>query len=569
VSDEFIDIPPEAEPPPTEKGPDAAPEAQEKEEVDPALLEKALALLKSVAKGNGINTKNITLHSFEGEVLNYEAYHHFRIEPDVAEKLLMGKKGGDIVAGSEQDMRARITAFVESATENPVVIENTIDILKKRKDLGFAIPQHRLLLERMNKTIAVHEVCTVCSGSAKILCMECKGKGEIVCTRCHGSNEIICPECQGRQFMQGPDGKQVPCHYCHSRGKIGCEFCRGKGEIHCPKCKATGKMPCKDCGDTGWHTLFVSLKMNAISNYDYPKEELPEDAIEVIDDLGKLLVIEEHAKVKIIEEKDRLAELNAETKDNEFILPYHVRLPWGDIVFKIGEKDLKGNLFGFQPSLIHIPNFLEGVLGRGLRSLTEAAKGTSLPAGKIKEATKYRAVSEAVLFSARYSRKRAMGLMRKKYPFGITGKTIDKMVIYADTALKRVTDKPRKIGLAIGLCLVCLFYGFYYVGPLRDILISSITSTGARNFIDLLMILFGGAITTLSIQMTATKAMLEAIGDLLPKDKKSQFLPRPGYSALWGYGGGLAIYFLMIEIAAQMDKEIPAWYQSIRASVGL
>lgn len=543
----------------------------EKEEIDPNLLVDALVILKSVAKGNRVNPDSIILEDYEGEVLNFEAYHTFKVDPERAEKLLIGRQGADIVCGSENDMRHKAGAITDNVTENPDVLENTIEILKKRNDLGYALDNHKLLLERLSKTLAVHEVCTVCSGSTSIRCAYCKGKGEIVCPKCNGKNEKICPQCLGRQYIPGPNGTQQNCTLCQARGTVGCEYCREKGEVICPKCKSTGQMPCKDCSNTGWHTLFVTLRLKAHSEFDYEEDALPdrEELIPILDDLAGMLVIDGHADIKLIEEKERLKELKKECKHDEYIVAYHVRLPWAVLTLKIMDEEVKVRLFGFEPSLLYVPDYLEKPLEPGLKMLDQAAHERGSPNKKILSATKYRAIAESFLLGGRYSRKKAMHLMRKKYPVGISGNVIDKMVINADTALKKATEQPRKVGLAIGLAIVTVIYGLYYVGPIRDVITTSLMDESIQSLIDMLLILCGGAITTIAIQKTATKALLEAIGKILPKNKKEQFLPKAGYSALWGYSGGILIYFIMLEISAQIGKSIPSWYLDIRTALGL
>ena len=542
-------------------------EVVEKEEVDPTLLEAAVDMVRAAVHGNGVKKEDVKFVSFEGEVLHFEIFERFVIEPKIAEKLLHGKENGEVV-GSHQDARNKAQAAITKAARNPDVRKNTVEMLKKRPDLGFGLDNQFILLERLRQTFVAHEICNVCSGSMRNICQNCQGNGKTHCTKCRGTREVICPLCQGRMFENTPRGRRA-CNRCKGRGKIMCDLCKHAGTLPCKFCKTTGQVPCKNCTGTGWHSHMTYLEMRARSNFHYEHEKFPEELPPLIDKLRGAMVTEKHCEAAINEEKVRTDELDQASKPDEYFIPYNVRLPWGDIKFLVDGKELPAKLFGFQPSLVHAPPFLEQTAAPGLRALNEAAKMPVNVAAKINEAVRMRAVAEAVLAAAQMPQKRALDYMHKKYPFGFMAETLKTMVAQGDSALKRVTKIPRLIGLALGLVLSAGLYGAYYIGPLRALLGLALDNQNAMSAIDFLLVLIGGAGTTLSIQLSATGALRRAIGKLLPPEKRSKILPKAGQSALWGCIGGLIIYLAMIEAAVMQGAQAPSWYALIQRLIGI
>ena len=541
--------------------------AIQKEEVDPTLLEAALELLRSIGRGNGIKREDASFVSFEGEVLHFELFERFVIEPRVGEKLVCGKENGE-VAGSQQDARNRVQGAITRAARNPDVRKNTIDILKKKPDLGIGHDDQYIGLDRLRQTFVVHELCNVCSGSMRNICQSCQGNGKTHCTKCRGEREIICPACLGRKFETTPRGQQN-CFRCKGRGKIQCDMCKHMGFIQCKTCNATGQVSCKSCAGTGWHSHMTHLDMRAHSHFHYDREKFPPELPPLIDTLRSALVTEKHCEAVINEETVRARELDNASKPDEYFIPYNVRLPWGEIKFTLKGEEISAKLFGFQPSLVHAPPFLEVTAATGLRSLLEAAKHPGNVAGKIREAARTRCVAESVLAAAQLTPRRGLDYMHKKYPFGLKAETIREMLSHADTALKRVTKIPRIAGLFVGLAAAAALYALYYIGPGRAIMVSYLPTDAARGLADLGMGVAGALAALYSVKLCAAGALNKAIGKLLPPEKRGKLLPKAGQGALWAFAGCFISYFTILEYAVLQGAETPAWFAVILHLAGL
>ncbi|HEY0901709.1 MAG TPA: hypothetical protein VGD95_06260, partial [Micavibrio sp.] len=392
------------------------------EPVSDELLEQAVKQVQGVVKGNGLRGLQVALNDFEGKVLQFEAYEVFHMDPQIGEKRVAGKQNGE-VAGSHQDMRTKMNNVLSKITENPDVKKFTIDMLRKRLDLGFALTGQSISLHSYNKNYVVHEQCTSCGGRKYLLCGVCHGDGRAKCYRCKGAMQIDCPQCHGQRTVAAGSSRKT-CTKCNGNGKTYCTLCQGKGVTKCKNCKGDGRLNCQSCHATGWHSILANLVVKAKCAFWYDKEALvaAEQAPElppIIDQLGPLLVTEKHADVIFVEDVERLRQLDQEVKADEYKIPYRVRLPWGDISFRLKDNIINGKLFGFNPRLYHVDHFLEEPLIPGIHKLEEAGRTRGDAVQNIKEASRYRALGEALVLSARMGHGRAFEAYLKRYPFGL------------------------------------------------------------------------------------------------------------------------------------------------------
>lgn len=533
--------------------PEQQPE-REKEEIDPALPEKALDDLKTMLRGNGIKLENIGLKGCDGEVINFEAWEVFKIEHTTAEKHVNGREQGD-QAGSYTDAQAKIKAYIERITKDPDVKKQTLNLLNKREDLGFGIDNQIIRLDRLNKKFVIHEPCAPCDSSGKILCQNCRGKSETICVRCRGERFIQCHTCHGAQFIETPKGR-VQCNMCQGQGQIGCDMCRQKGEVPCPKCKATGRMQCHNCGATGWHTHMFNVNVKAVGNFQYDAELLPEDIVPFIDEYRELLILDDHAQIRIIEDRTKDAELEQLSKHDEYIIPYHVKLPWGDIVFSYKGKALGGKLFGYNPVILDMMPLVEKIIGPGLKALSQAAQGQGDIGALLGKAIRYRTIADAFAATIPYPPRRAFSIMRENYPFAISDNVLQMMIRNAGLAMKHLTKKPRMNGLAIGAVITAILYGAYFLGPLRGIIVAQTAASFPDLVPDLAMLLLGGTIITSLIQSTAAKTLHQALGKLA---RKVKLAPKMEESMLWGGPAALGLFALMLMLSFATGADTPTW----------
>lgn len=536
---------------------------EQKEAVDPALVEKAMDLIRQAVRGNGARPQDVRFIGFDGEVLHFEALERFEVEPKVSEKLVHGKERGE-VTGSQQDVRQKIQAAMEKATYNADVTQATIDIFKGRPDRGFGLDNYSLALERLKQTFVVHELCSVCNGAAKSPCLTCRGARKTQCPRCHGARDMTCPSCAGRKLENTPRG-QRPCARCRGRGRIPCRTCTRTGFVPCAICRAAGQLPCKNCGATGWHSRITCLELRAQSHFMFDRAALPPEVPPLIDALRGALATEGHAEAILNEDRRRLEELSRGGRPQEYFIPYKVRLPWGALKFAVGEKEIEGKLFGFQPSIVHAPPFLEDTARKGLRFLAEAAGSPRHAAARLGDAVRTRAVAQAVFAASQLSRRRALDYMHEKYPFGIRRETIVNMLSQAQGAMKRSARGARLSGFCSGIMLAAAFYTLYYSGTVPR---PPVKNAAAAVIPDLAVVAVGGIIVTAAMQFASAYALKRAIGKIMPVNKKKRLLPRAGRDAVWGFCGASVAYIVIVQWAAMRGNEPPVWYEWLMKTAG-
>ncbi len=541
------------------------------EPVPDEVLERAVKQVQAIVKGNGMRGLQVALADFEGKILKFEAYEVFHMEPQIGEKRVPGKQNGE-VAGSHQDMRTKMQNVLSKVTENPDVKKFTIDMLRKRPDLGFALNGQSISLNSYNKNYVVHEQCTSCSGRKYLLCGVCHGDGRAKCYRCKGAMQVDCPQCHGMRTVAAGASRKT-CTKCNGNGKVSCTLCQGKGVTKCKNCKGDGRLNCQSCHATGWHSIIANLSVKAKCTFWYDKEALiaAEAATELpplIDKLGPLLVTEKHAEIAFIEEAERLKQLDLEVKPDEYKIPYRVRLPWGDISFRLKDKIIKGKLFGFNPQLYHVDTFLEEPLIPGIHKLEEAGRTRGDAVQNIKEASQYRALGEALVLCARMNHARAFEAYQKRYPFGLREETLHNILTSANAALNNVTRRPRLLGVLFAGILSLLILCGFYLTTARAQLYALLPQEPARIAFD--MVLLGVIMGTswLVIQANARKALHNAMAHLLPPAKRKALNPKPGKAGYVGMGIAFILWVAMIPLAFALGQSAPLWFDKLTLLLG-
>lgn len=536
-----------------------------RELIDAALADKAAGILRAVAKGNGLMSNRIKATAVDGEVHNYEGLAYYKIEIKTGEKRVPGKMNGQVL-GSQAELRAKIQGAIERATANPDVRKHTINVLKKRNDLGVAAENFFITHERQRQNFVVHEACTSCGKDGKVACSYCQAKGKVTCRRCHGTKEMVCPTCRGTMHVNGPQGQQ-PCQRCHGRGRARCTECQALGYEQCKPCKGTGQINCQNCNGTGWHSIVCVLDMKAKSHYDYDKSDMPPELPALIDALGPKLVTDKHAVARIIEEEERYRELAQVSKADEYIIPYHMRVPYAQIKFTIdGKAEIEGKMFGFNPRLSDLPAFLEAPLAGALTALAEAGNGAGN--ARLREAMRMRFVGETVLAVLRYPRKKALKMLVKRYPVGISLPRIQKAVLAADKALAHIIRGPRRWGLALGAVLAAGVYGAYFYAARLPL--------GAQPFAqnsrllwaaDALVLLAGAGIAAAAAHVVTTGSVRKALGKVAAKVPAAQLAVKPHITISLALLLALPLYLGAIEGTHMMRGVWPSWYQNARAKI--
>lgn len=548
--------------------PDDIADDEEKEPVDPAILQRGLDRLKAAARGNGIDPDTITLENFEGEVLHFEARSLFEIKPTVAEKTMPGKEQGEVCA-SATDLKVKIQQNIEKTTINKDIIGYVSDVLRRRADKGFFINNLVVKLERLNKHFVFYNSCTGCQ-AGKIVCMACQGAGVSNCPRCQAHRTIKCPMCRGTGASRQKDGSMGTCRKCNGQREAPCAFCRATGKIKCNPCQGSGRVACQKCGASGIISEMAFVSFEAKTHFTYESEDLPPDIIPLIDQLGPELAIKEHADIEVLAEKEqawaqREYQVTEKVKyKDELVVPYYVRLPWGDIKFKMGETEMNGKLFGLHPRLLNLPPFLEGPIGPGLDRLTQAANNLGNVRANVTEAIRFQAIGDTLVAVATLPPKKALGAVRRKWSLGLRPDITAKMTLLADRAFQNLSKRARIFGLIGGLALGAVVFALWLIGPLRDLVKAQGLHPYALIALDAVLVITAGYAATVISQLATRRAMASFFEKILPPEKAKTIIPRAGKSGLIAYAGAAVMFAAILALTAYLGKPLPEWVEKIR-----
>jgi len=217
---------------------------------------------------------------------------------------------------------------------------------------------------------------------------------------------------------------------------------------------------------------------------------------------------------------------------------------------------------------VHMDPFLEEPLFPGIRLLDEAARTSGNATDKIKEASRYRAIGEALVLSTRGGHARAFEAFEKRYPFGLRTDTLHKILISADLALKNATKRPRRIGVVIGAALSAIVLSAFYLTPARNYIYPHLPAEIARLALDGILLLLAMALSWMTIQSTATKALQEAMAHLLPPEKRKKLHPKTGKAGWAGVILAGLIWAAMIPLTAIAGQSAPLWSDIVLKIIG-
>jgi hypothetical protein len=535
--------------------------------IDPAIAERVLQKIKDVAQGNVANPSLISYDNLLGQVYDFEGLNYFTIIPDIIEKRSVGKLNGAIL-GSASEMRARLNDFPKQAALDYSIIQLVIGKLHSKADLGVFKNQEAFPLETMQQQYVVHEACGTCSHLGYLTCPQCSGVGRVSCHKCHGTKNMVCMQCRGSK-IQPKSNNRAPCMKCIGRGVTGCTLCRQAGLETCRKCRQRGNLPCGHCNGSGWHSLIGQVNIKVSSRFDYDRSSLPEEFTARIDKDGEAMAKRKDIEVAMITNQRRIQELSNIAKPAEFIVPYHLRMMVGAVDIKISEEQkFTVKFIGQRPDIYEAPAFLEVPLRRNFAALKAAQEGDE---NALKEALKARFINEAMISLMRHTPQKALALLQKRYPVGLSDKRIKHTLHMLDQITSKLAKGPSRKAFALSGLLAAMVYSAYFILPVRrltsDYLGAMPQGQIMTGLLDLMVYIAGLYAATICAHMMVghhVKQILGQLSDHVPEGKVGQPIRK--------YFGKTflmvtPIYFLAIEIIHMIGGDRPLWLETLLLNI--
>lgn len=520
---------------------------------DQTIVQGALDHVRRIMKGNGVKLDTITVASHKITRHSMNAGTYLELRPASAEKTMPGKVTvGQMVHSRDEAARAIDQAMLQAASD-PAAKAQIANVLLSRSDQGFGLTRQTIPLDFLKKEFTWHEGCPTCNGTSRAPCQKCHGRRIETCIKCTGRGLMQCPMCRATGLLQGQK-----CPRCHGQRYAPCDMCQRSGMMGCRMCSATGVMKCPSCAGQGWKTHVLSLSAQALTYFEYEGKKIPKPAADLIETQASQLVIQKRIKVtgRIADEKENVLGAN-----------YEVEFPYGDIVFTLGRKETKANIFGLKGEIVNFPPVLDKILSGPVRELEEAARDVGDVAEKIRRATRYRVIAQGFLLANRFGLKKSVMQIMKQYDIGLSENIAEKIILLADQTTSRITRKPRYYGLMAGLVMVALLYAAYYILPVRAQIATYLPDQKIDFVLDILPLAIGCILTTLCIKRAGAGAIRKAIGHLIPAEQKQALIPKAGSVGLWGYACNTVLILGCMELAVGLQKAAPFWYAAMRQIV--
>lgn len=529
----------------------------EKIPVEQAVKDAALEKIRGTVKGNGFDPQHLTMKSFEGELLRFEAETILHIRSRVTEKIVAGRMSGpkacDSLAALKQAMDNEYQNFVQGRD----MIRKVREVVLNRNDKGFALNDIIIPLNFWRKDFVRYEPCGHCRSAGKIQCSQCHGQGWENCPQCHRKGRIACATCGGDGKMPGAKG-QERCPRCNGQGFLVCTRCQQKGEVQCAKCKGQGAMTCPQCQGHAWNSRLSILELDICTEFTYDRDVVPEKVAALMERVGPKL--DKHAVIEVSQKQEHLDEDLAQQK---IAIHYNVALPYGHIEFELEQERFYAFLFGHTAQLTYVSDFLDTLIANGARKLKDAGDARGDVAANLQAAAKYKTVKQAIIAAARYPAGKAMKALQKANPMGLSEAMIKTLIHDAGRALKNITRKPQMLGLAGGLFLSAAFYAAWFLVPLRIHATEMIANAQLHIALDFLAAGLGACMTVMAVQISGLNAIRKALKGIVPKGKESNFMPRLGRMGLYAALGALIVFMILLEVSFH-HAAAPGWYAGLR-----
>ncbi len=531
--------------------------------------DNALRIIKNIIKGNQYNPDEMVLEKFEGSILQFLAENRITILKKVSHTRKHGRLEGPKAVENEDMAHDAMNKAYLALHEDNGFKRKIKEMLMDRDDQGFALDQFVIPLNFWRKEFVTFEPCQTCKRTGSVKCLPCGGDGEEPCNRCYGSGEEHCGHCKGAQTILGPDGHKVQCTVCAGRGRTPCRQCNQIGRTPCRVCAKRGVTQCPNCRGHAWVSHIFILELEARTDFDYPVDKLPEKVVGMIEKHGAKIA--EHADIKISnivesvvnrDDVEKTKEAYEAEQRGDLIIPlvYEVLLPQAHIEYNIKGKIYYTFLFGKNAVLEHVSPFLDDLLKEGMRKLHDASEGRGDVTENLKKAAAFRTIKEVIFYTMSHSTRKAKALIKRRYKFGLSEPLMDDMLAQTHIAFKKITSKPRKVGLALSglITLTCL--ASYFLSPLREVMVSNIGNKALHVVPDIAIFAGVSYIAIMVIQAVLQKAVRN-ITQMIGIKKTPA--PKMEDTLYWSAGLSCGVFLLVLEIGRQVTQTAPGWYSGL------
>lgn len=499
-------------------------------------------------KGNGPEDGDIRLTVKKQGLGKMTGRTGYNVDCKITQRTEPGKSTqGKTVA--EGGLKTEVDAHLRKIENDRSFEDNVIAKIKKLPMEGFGADKIALSLTQGQTVFIEHQICRNCHGQGRAICATCHGQGRAPCRKCSGSGDMNCFLCHGSGQVPNGNQQQI-CHSCQGRGRTYCDLCHGQKLVACASCNAKGTIACKPCQGKGAFSLIATVTPEATTQAEIHIHNLDPEPKRMASLISpEKLVGGGHAACRIVappvQEGEERAYYEDEPKAEKQAVYYEADLQWATTGLQLNGKDYEISFAGSKGAVCESGPFMDAVLQKPLAMLKDAATGKQPAATVITETCRYRFFRDMLAALIRLRHKKAAIILSRSYGLGLSRQTLTEALQSGNLALKKVTRRPRYIGLAAGLAIATALFGGWFAMGGRNM--GAGLNENMRYALDTVLLVAAIGLTFAGVKLCglyALKTVFAAIG--VPATAKS--VPAAGKAGLYGIGGciGLWAVFFML-----------------------
>jgi len=397
-----------------------------------ALPKLAIKRIRAIARGNNCKQQDVKIIKAGGKMHHCIAYTNIDLEPTIDREVKKGRHQIGEYLENPATLEKILQDMAKDALKKDETRKYLANMVLSRPDKGFGLQNELLEVDQLKRTFCTHDPCQSCQGVGNTICAQCNGQRKEPCNKCRASGVVPCDYCNGVGMMNGTDGKQKQCNRCF-----------GRRQTACPQCQ---------------------VKLRTAFLYD--KDAIPPSASIMIDKLGGKLTTKEH--IHSVSE-------SIKRDDKGLAIQHAITFPFGDMEFQVKDKPYRAQIIGFKAKMFKAPHFLSDLLIKPAAIMEQAAKNPRQASDLIDKLLGVRFYADCIYLSTQMAAKKAYIALMKKYPMGARPEFYKENIMNARKAIANASRSARWTAYAIGAAINVVLFGAYFMGPLRNMVLSSIT----------------------------------------------------------------------------------------------
>jgi len=420
--------------------------------------ERALARIKRLANGNGLDTATLVPYEVQECILSIDGKMNVSPLCETESTAYIGPVRGKNtqLLPSLQELQGRVEQHQRSFREDKSWVEAVVTELKAHPSQGWGLESAKVVLSKKSTVYAASQICPNCQGRKVLTCEQCLGKGTVVCTQCQGQGRELCYHCNGRG--EDPQQPGQRCRICEGVRTAPCRFCHTRGFLPCPTCDGKGGLPCQTCKSTGVLTQEVKVTCGAETHFSVSYDDLPAGFRRGLGRIGIPNLANGHADIDTMPPPQK-NEKKVSDQEPTTVLLYRATMPYAEIKIDLAGKKALVSAVGKRCALTGVPNFLD----HSLKPWRDKLRLATIGQAPLEEALKARALKDILALTV--AGKDTERNVRRSYPFGMSSEIIGLLLKDMRLALKRTTLAIRTaVAIFCGVLCALLFYSFFAGG---------------------------------------------------------------------------------------------------------